>query len=194
MTTRDLFSGVLRALDQAGIPHMLTGSFASSFHGAPRATQDIDLVISPTPDQVRAFVFQLPRTDYSVDETAALEAVRSERQFHVIDLATGWKIDLILRKSRAFSLEEFERRAAGEIAGVRIEITSVEDLIVAKLECAKMGGSERQVEDAAMMLRRRKATIDVGCIERWARVLGVEEQWKAAQDRAGAVGPDLVTP
>lgn len=194
MTTRDLFSRVLGALDQAGIPRMLTGSFASSFHGAPRATQDIDLVISPTPDQVRAFVNQLPRTEYYVDENAALEAVRSEGQFNVIDLATGWKIDLIVRKSRAFSHEEFERRAAGEIEGVRIDIASVEDLILAKLEWAKMGGSERQIEDAAMMLRRRKATIDVGYIERWVRVLGVDEQWKAARVRAGGPGPRPGTP
>ena len=34
-------------LDVAGVPYMLTGSFASGFHGAPRATQDIDIVISP---------------------------------------------------------------------------------------------------------------------------------------------------
>lgn len=164
---------------------MLTGSFASSFHGAPRATQDIDLVISPTPDQVRALVLQLPRTEYYVDENAALEAVRSEGQFNVIDLATGWKIDLIVRKSRAFSREEFERRAAGEIEGVRIDITSVEDLIVAKLEWAKVGGSERQVEDAAMLLRRRRSTIDVDYIEQWVGVLGVDEQWEAARRRAG---------
>jgi hypothetical protein len=173
---------------------MLTGSFASSYHGAPRATQDIDLVISPTPDQVRAFVNQLPRTEYYVDENAALEAVRSEGQFNVIDLATGWKIDLIVRKSRAFSREEFERRAAGEIEGVRIDIASIEDLILAKLEWAKMGGSERQIEDAAMLLRRRRSTIDVAYIQRWVGALGVGEQWKAALARAEAPGPRPGTP
>ena len=30
--------------------------------------------------------------------------------FNVIDLATGWKVDLIIRNSRAFSQEEFTRR------------------------------------------------------------------------------------
>jgi hypothetical protein len=35
-------------LDAAGMPHMLTGSFASAFHGTPRATQDIDFVIDAT--------------------------------------------------------------------------------------------------------------------------------------------------
>lgn len=34
---------VVGALYQAGVPHMLAGSFASSMHGAPRATRDVDL-------------------------------------------------------------------------------------------------------------------------------------------------------
>src|SRR5262249_754069 len=40
---------IVALLDAAGIPHMLTGSFASTFHGSPRSTRDIDLVIDPTP-------------------------------------------------------------------------------------------------------------------------------------------------
>jgi hypothetical protein len=39
---------IVRELDRAGIPHMLAGSFASSYHGDPRTTNDIDLVIAPT--------------------------------------------------------------------------------------------------------------------------------------------------
>jgi hypothetical protein len=44
LTTGILFSRVIGALDRAGIRYMLTGSFASSYHGSPRATQDIDIV------------------------------------------------------------------------------------------------------------------------------------------------------
>jgi hypothetical protein len=188
VTTRDLFSRVLAALDQAGIPRMLTGSFASSYHGAPRATQDIDLVISPTLDQVRVLVGLLPRAEYYVNENAAMEAVRGEGQFNVIDLATGWKIDLIVQKSRPFSREEFQRRTMGEIDGVPVDVASVEDLIVAKLEWAKLGGSERQIEDAAVMLRRQHARIDARYIEEWVAALGIHEQWNAARRKAGVPG------
>jgi hypothetical protein len=52
MTSAESPEGVIHRfaslLDTAGVPYMLTGSFASGFHGAPRATQDIDIVISPT--------------------------------------------------------------------------------------------------------------------------------------------------
>jgi len=51
LTAANIFQRIVAALEQAGIPYMLTGSFASSFHGTPRATQDIDFVIAPTADQ-----------------------------------------------------------------------------------------------------------------------------------------------
>jgi hypothetical protein len=45
-----LLRRVVDAVEEAAIPYMLVGSFASTWHGAPRTTQDIDIVIDPTPD------------------------------------------------------------------------------------------------------------------------------------------------
>src|SRR5258708_36691060 len=39
MSSRDVFRRIIAALDGAEIHHMLTGSFASSYHGSPRATK-----------------------------------------------------------------------------------------------------------------------------------------------------------
>ena len=100
MTAGDLFRRIITALDQAGIPHMLTGSFASAYHGSPRATQDIDLVIEADADRIRTLLESLPVEAYYVDRDAALAALESEGQFNVIDLASGWKIDLMIRKAR----------------------------------------------------------------------------------------------
>ncbi len=79
MTTRDIFGRILGALDVAGIPFMLTGSFASSYHGAPRATQDIDLVIAPERSQLTTLRQLLPEAEYYMDEPAALEARSSAK-------------------------------------------------------------------------------------------------------------------
>lgn len=181
MTTRDLFSRVLGALETAGIPVMLTGSFASSYHGAPRATQDVDLVIAPTGDQLRAFVGLLPRDEFYVDQGAALEALRLEGQFNLIDLRSGWKVDLIIRKSRPFSREEFARRKVIELEGARVPIATPEDVLIAKMEWARMSESARQIEDAARMLRVRARQLDQEYVERWVRELGLEEQWRAVK-------------
>ncbi len=185
MTAEDVFRRIVRMLDQAGIPYMLTGSFASAFHGVPRATQDIDLVIAPTPDQVRAFVRLLPPAEYYVDEATAVEAARLESQFNVIDLAAGWKVDLIVRKGRPFSRTEFDRRQQAEVWGLSLAIASLEDVILAKLEWAKLGESERQLEDVAALVRLRAGDLDRAYLDRWIVELGVTVQWSRAAVRAG---------
>lgn len=177
MTTGDLFSRVLGALEQAEIPVMLTGSFASSFHGAPRATQDVDLVISPTTEQLRRLLTVLPKDEFYFDEGAAREALRLEGQFNLVDLRTGWKVDLIIRKSRPFSREEFDRRTVVEVEGALVPIASPEDVLIAKMEWARMSESARQLEDAATLLRVRAGQIDYGYVERWVGQLGLKEQW-----------------
>lgn len=165
---------------------MLTGSYASSYHGVPRATQDIDIVISATPDQIRALGAALPASEYYFDLGAALNAHRREGLFNVLDMASGWKIDFIIRKSRPFSRGEFDRRAAVDVEGVRLYVASAEDVLIAKLEWAKRSGSERQVQDAAGILRIRSRDLDQGYVETWVRELGLEDQWRAARRTAGA--------
>ncbi len=41
----DFLSVVVAMLDEAEIPHMLAGSMVSTFHGEPRMTRDIEMVI-----------------------------------------------------------------------------------------------------------------------------------------------------
>ncbi len=120
MSIPETFQRITTALDQAGIPYMLTGSFASAHYGAPRSTQDIDLVIQTTAAQLRVFCESLSKHRYYVDLDAALEAHRRVSLFNVIDLSTGWKIDLIFRKTRPFSQREFSRRQLVDLQGLRL--------------------------------------------------------------------------
>ncbi len=185
MTAADLFRRMVAALETAGIPYMLTGSFASSYHGVPRATQDIDLVIAPTREQLTQLLAQLPRTEYYVDEDAAFDALAGESQFNAIDLSTGWKIDFICRRSRAFSKMEFERRVLADLDGSPLFIATAEDVVLAKLEWAKLGGSQRQMEDVAGLLRVRSGDLDMAYIMKWVAALDLENEWLAAQRAAG---------
>ncbi len=185
MTAEEVFRRIIAALDRSEIPYMVTGSFASAFHGVPRATQDIDLVIAPSADRLGKFVDSLSPEQYYVDRGTALEAQRTESQFNVIDLEGGWKVDLIVRKGRAFSRAEFDRRLTTEVWGLRLAVASLEDVILAKLEWAKLGGSERQLDDVAALLRLRSGDLDRSYLSRWIGELGVEAEWVKAGQRAG---------
>jgi hypothetical protein len=185
MSTRDVFRRITAALDQAGIAYMLCGSFASAYYGAPRSTQDIDLVIVATPAQVRAFVQALSSAEYYADLDAALEAHKRQSLFNVIDLATGWKIDLIIRKSRAFSEEEFRRRQQFNLEDIPLFVASAEDAVVSKLEWAKLAQSQRHIEDVAGILRMRWGLLDHSYLEKWILELGLKTQWNDARRAAG---------
>ena len=185
MSTSEVLRRISALLDRAGIAYMLTGSFASAHHGAPRSSLDIDIVIEANPEQLRAFVRSLPSGEYYADLDAAFEAHKRESLFNVIDLATGWKIDLIIRKSRAFSQEEFGRRQLVTVQGLPLYVASAEDVVIAKLEWSKLAESQRQIEDVATILRLRWESLDRPYVERWISELNLDKEWSNAKAIAG---------
>jgi hypothetical protein len=181
MTAADILRRIVAKLEAAGIPCMVTGSFASTFHGAPRTTHDIDLVIDPTGAALVQFIASLPDAEYYVDLDVARDALRRRSLFNVIDLATGWKVDLIIRKARPFSEAEFTRRQPAELLGVPVSVASLEDIIIAKLEWAKLASSERQLQDVAALLAVHGSRLDVAHIEHWVTDLQLQDEWSRAR-------------
>lgn len=176
---------IVTELERFGIPHMLTGSFASSYHGDPRTTRDIDLVVDPTRDALERFVQGLEPERFYVSPEAAREAFERRGQFNVVLLDSGWKADLILRKDRPFSRSEFERRQAAAIAGVEVFVATAEDTIVAKLEWARAGESERQIRDVVGILEVSGESLDRSYLERWTEELGLRALWDRVRSEAG---------
>ena len=185
MNSEPVFRELVSALSTAQIPYMVVGSFASNLYGAGRGTLDIDIVISATPDQIRAFVDALPADDYYFDLPSALHAWKNRSMFNILDMKRGWKVDLIFVKQTPYHLGAFQRRTSAEIDGVPLVAATAEDVIVSKLEWAQMGGSARQIEDVAGILKERDELLDFNYVERWVQDLGLAEQWAAARISAG---------
>jgi hypothetical protein len=135
---------------------------------------------------LRAFVLSFPDDQFYADEYDALESFKHTLQFNIIDFATTWKADLIFKKDREFSRVEFDRRQQHLINGVRVHVTSAEDILIAKLEWAKMGESQRQIEDAAGVIERQGQNLDRDYVLYWVGRLELQKQWEAAL--AGVAG------
>jgi len=180
---RGLLERLVRIFDASGVPFMVAGSFASTVHGLPRTTQDLDIVIDPPGlRELDALVAAIPPDHYYVDADAARDAFRRRSIFNIVDHASGWKVDLIVRKNRAFSQEEFSRRTPISLLGVPVFVASPEDTIVAKLEWSKQsGGSERQRRDIAGILATVGPALDRTYVERWVRDLDLADEWREAQ-------------
>lgn len=181
MSLAELLAATIARLDRAGVPYMITGSVASSYHGEPRATRDLDVVIDPDPEGLARLVADLEAGGLYVDAGAADRALADRTQFNAIDPGTGWKVDFLVRKDRPFSRQEFARRERADLVGVAGWIASPEDTIVAKLEWAAAGGTERQLADVAAVLDVGGESLDLAYVRRWVAELGLREAWSQAQ-------------
>ena len=167
-------------LSASNIPFMLVGSVAASYHGHPRSTFDIDLVVEASEEALCRFARSLGE-GYYVDEDSIREAFRNRSAFNIIDEATGFKADLIVRKDRPFSRTEFGRRVCVHIMDKSVEMATPEDVILSKLEWSKLGASERQFADALQVARTQGQNLDLPYLEKWSRELGVADLWEKIQ-------------
>ena len=166
----DVLETISKRLEAAGLPFMITGSMALAYYAMPRMTRDIDIVVALSPSTFGALKNSLA-DDFYIDPDYALDAIRSERMFNLMHLASGIKVDLIVRKSTEYRQFEFSRRRAINLGGVSTWIVSREDLILSKLEWSRGSASELQRRDIAQLL---VGPVDWDHLLRWAVVLGVQ--------------------
>lgn len=181
MTAADLFCRISTLLEHAGIPYMLTGSFASSVYGMHRSSANINFIIATEEAGVRHLFDHLAQLNFYSDLNHALDACRHQSIFNVLENVTGFKIDFVFLKSRVFSQEEFGRRKKAAMWEFPLYIATPEDVVIEKLEWEKLGKSSRQIQDAAGILKVRGAELDLSYVEKWVAELGLTEQWLHAR-------------
>ena len=188
MTQVEFVYHIAQFLESAGIPYMVAGSHASSHHGIPRSTLDVDIVIDPTAQQLTAFLASLTE-DYYAAPSAAQQALRRRSMFNVIHSSAGWKADLIICKNRPFDKEEFRRRRMVLLYGNSVPAASAEDMILAKLEWNRITPSERQLQDACNVAIVQWPRLDQEYLQHWAAELGLVAELKELLRQAELLQP-----
>jgi hypothetical protein len=173
----DFLKRLLKKLSESGISFMLVGSVAAGYHGHPRTTMDIDTVVEGDLEGLLQFIRSLGE-GYYFDEAEIDRAIQFEKVFNIIDKASGYKADFIIRKNRSFSRTEFDRRIRIELLGVPAVIATPEDIILSKLEWSKLGSSERQWQDAERVARIQAQNLDLDYLEKWAKELDIYDLWQ----------------
>ena len=162
-------------LEKLRIIYFITGGFAVSVWGRPRATFDIDIVIQlagrDLPRLARALRL-LSKGGYLDEETARRAAEKGKGSFNFIHPESGIKVDFFVERDSAFARSQFKRRVPKIIDGQKIYFASPEDLILAKLKWWKESGSSRQLEDVESILKISGDKLDKEYLEKWARELG----------------------
>lgn len=103
----------------------------------------------------------------------------------MVHVETGFKVDFIIRKSRAYSREEFARRRLGALSCNKYWFASPEDVILSKLEWSEAGESERQFRDALGVARIQRDGLDKEYLELWSGRLGLQQQLEKLFEELG---------
>jgi len=162
-------------LDGLGIPWVVGGSVASSLHGIPRSTQDVDIVVDLEPEHVEPLVRSLEDRFY-VDRDAVMGAVRARGSCNLIHLATMTKIDVFAANRDALSRNQLRRRQLQPIdEGAVLPLTSPEDVVLQKLSWFRKGDgtSQRQWTDVLGVLRVRGGDLDMEYLQSTATSEGL---------------------
>jgi len=185
MSQQELLGYVGGELDRAGIPYMLTGSFASSYYGEPRLSHDIDLVVELSPHEVPALARVFPKERFYFDEISISEAIERRDHFNLMDQETFDKIDFWVLKDDAWNRQRFARRQRKDLDGLDLWVISPEDLILSKLRWSQMsGGSAKQVGDVIGVYEVQRAWLDEDYLNTWAGSLDLERELSEVRHRA----------
>ena len=177
ITPEKLLLRVTPILSELEIDYYITGGFAVSVWGRPRATFDIDIVIKLVEPEVKSLakaLREISKYGY-INEDAAQEAIKNRGEFNFIDPETGLKVDFWIERGDTRSKLEFERKVKKIIEGKEIYFISPEDLILNKLNWHKQDKSSRHIEDVESILKISGQKLNKEYLIYWVNKLGFQE-------------------
>ena len=156
----DAMKDGVAVLQDADIPFVLGGGLSAWARGGPRSEHDVDFLVRP--DDVE--------TALTAFEAAGWETARPPEGWLVETWhPNGALVDLIYNPaSGPITDEQIERAPLAEVMAVRIHVSTLEDVMVAKL----MAMTEQEP--------------DFGAVLEWARALREQIDWSEVQARTEA--------
>jgi hypothetical protein len=180
---------VVEVFERNGISYLIGGSVASSTHGVPRSTNDVDVVADLVEAHVEALHAALCASFY-VDRQLLLDAIRRRSCVNWIHLATGYKVDVFVCPDAAYdrlALQRgIERRLSESPSGRTFRMATPEDVVLRKLLWYRAGGevSDRQWSDVLGLLRLRGGDLDREYLDEGAPRVGIADLLARARTQA----------
>jgi|ERR1051326_26620 hypothetical protein len=162
----------LQALEQAGIEAAAYGGLALAVYGEPRETKDADLAVAGISAAQGAAALRA----VGFDVIQAFDRMRFGGQFvsrlTVIGGAAASlnTADLVEPRSPRYAHEVLARSLTGSLRQQLLRVISPEDFVVMKILATR----DRDLEDAAAVVRSLANDIDMNLVQRELEVLAIE--------------------
>lgn len=184
MEQSELLRHVVGVLEKLGLRYLVTGSVVTIFFGEPRVTNDIDIVVDLPEERIKAFFEEFPEDEFYLSEVAIREAVKASGQFNIIHPASGLKVDVMIPQDTPFDRSRFARSIRVKPAeDFDASFSSIEDVIIKKMEYYREGGAEKHLRDITGVLKVSGQCVDREYVHDWAARLGLLDIWRAVQGR-----------
>lgn len=170
---------VTSVLERLEVEYVVGGSLATSLHGIPRATMDVDIVADLRMSHLDAFVTAL-HASFFVDADMVKEAIRRRASFNILHLATMFKVDVfVIGADELLSVELSRKRRVRvlEEPPADLFVATPEDMVLQKLMWFRDGGgvSDRQWGDVIGVLRTQGGRLDLAYLRLWADRKGITD-------------------
>ena len=133
MIDLDRFLVLLRALNREGVEYVVIGAVALGLHGLARATEDVDLFVRPTSDNVAGLKRALS-TVWSDPDIETIDAGQLAGEYPVIRYGPpdgAFTLDILARLGERFEYDDIEAGVV-EMEGERVPVATPRMLYVMK--------------------------------------------------------------
>ncbi len=149
----DRFLGLMRALELEDVDYVLVGAAALGVHGLLRATEDVDLFVRPTGENVERLKRALRAVwnDPEIEQISAEDIGGDYPTIRYVPPEGTLVIDLIARLGQAFRFDDLESETV-MVEGQRVRVASPRTLYAMKRDTVR----PQDRADAEALRRRFK--------------------------------------
>lgn len=174
---------VIDALEAANIEYLLGGALAASVWGELRSTQDVDLVINLSPEQIAAFSDALLARGIPLPPDLILDQLvetRGDIALVAYHPDLGLKAEFfLLRPEDALRASALARRTRVNLEPPlgSVYVHSPEDLILYKLHYFGLSRQTKHVRDIVSILMAQGPRLDYAYLNHWVGQLHLQPHW-----------------
>jgi predicted nucleotidyltransferase len=117
----------LKLLNSRGVDYVIVGAQSLAFHGRPRYTGDLDILVRPTPENARLLVDLLKQFGFAHSGFKEADFIEPEQMIQLGRAPN--RIDLLSSISGVSTDEAFASKVSAELDGIPVYIISKDALI-----------------------------------------------------------------